>query len=118
MRLIDANALKKEIWGDYYTNDMFYPNYHEDAIRIVSNIIDAMPTIDVQPHNNDEWRTQTLNEFVSQKPCDCWHQEYGKTVCWGTKEREECSCEGDPAKCNFYPDKRRKWTWQNQSTAQ
>jgi hypothetical protein len=28
------------------------------------------------------------------------------TVCWGTKEADECSCGGDKAKCDFYPDKR------------
>jgi len=38
--------------------------------------------------------------------CSCLHEEYGKQVCYGTKEREECSCEGDPNKCNFYPEKR------------
>lgn len=26
--------------------------------------------------------------------------------CYGTKEREECSCGGDKTKCNFYPEKR------------
>lgn len=29
-----------------------------------------------------------------------------KNVCNGTKEREECTCGGDPAKCDFYPEKR------------
>lgn len=36
------------------------------------------------------------------KKCDCFHEEYGKTVCYGTKEREVCSCSGDKGKCNFY----------------
>ena len=26
--------------------------------------------------------------------CDCFHQEYGRTVCWGTREKDECSCGG------------------------
>lgn len=38
--------------------------------------------------------------------CKCYHAEknfIGKIgVCWGTKEREACSCEGDEAKCDFY----------------
>lgn len=52
--------------------------------------------------------------------CTCYHEENriiyvychltGKPVplnttvgvCWGTKEREECSCKGDELKCNFY----------------
>lgn len=37
---------------------------------------------------------------------DCLPVVIKKDVCNGTKEREECTCEGDPAKCNFYPEKR------------
>ena len=29
-------------------------------------------------------------------------------ICNGTKEREECSCDGDESKCNFYPEKRKE----------
>lgn len=29
-------------------------------------------------------------------------------VCWGTKEMEACSCRGNEADCDFYPDKRQK----------
>lgn len=25
-------------------------------------------------------------------------------VCYGTKEKEECTCGGDRTKCNFYPE--------------
>lgn len=56
--------------------------------------------------------------------CDCYHvadgrgykydQDTGKPipyaykhgVCLGTKEREDCKCEGDTARCDFYPHKR------------
>ena len=42
--------------------------------------------------------------------CSCYHDEknfLGKRgVCWGTKEREACSCGGDAAKCDFYPEKK------------
>lgn len=38
--------------------------------------------------------------------CKYYHAEHnflGKIgVCWGTKECEACSCDGDEAKCNFY----------------
>jgi hypothetical protein len=54
--------------------------------------------------------------------CDCYHTEtkivfwapdeapIGITTssCWGTKEREECSCDGDKTRCNFYPEVREK----------
>ena len=29
-------------------------------------------------------------------------------VCWGTKEMDECSCDGDRTKCDFYPEVREK----------
>ena len=36
--------------------------------------------------------------------CECWHCG----TCWGTRECEECSCNGDESKCNFYPEKRKE----------
>lgn len=53
--------------------------------------------------------------------CSCWEEskrivgwykdqpiEKTKQVCNGTKEREECSCDGNESKCNFYPEKRKE----------
>lgn len=31
---------------------------------------------------------------------------YHKGECWGTKERDQCSCGGYTSKCDFYPEKR------------
>ncbi len=52
--------------------------------------------------------------------CSCWESSF-KTkyedgfnytvpiqICNGTKEREECSCNGDIKKCNFYDEKRKE----------
>lgn len=30
------------------------------------------------------------------------------TLCFGTKERDQCSCNGDRTKCDFYPEVREK----------
>lgn len=38
----------------------------------------------------------------SKEICECYKIEYGKTVCYGTKEKEECSCGSDKNQCNFY----------------
>lgn len=42
--------------------------------------------------------------------CKCYHDEknfLGKVgVCWGTAERDACSCGGDKSKCDFYPSVR------------
>lgn len=32
--------------------------------------------------------------------CDAYHDGF----CWGTKEIDPCSCDGDRTKCSFYPD--------------
>lgn len=54
--------------------------------------------------------------------CDCYHSidkvlywppdevpiTFKTGCCWGTKEREECSCGGDRKKCDFYPEVRKK----------
>ena len=39
-------------------------------------------------------------------PALCWMfpEKYG--VCLGTKECEECNCEGNEWNCDFYPEKR------------
>lgn len=60
------------------------------------------------------------------KKCDCYHIEkrrrygYDPTtgdpigydfdigVCWGTKERENCSCGGNEIQCDFYSEIRKK----------
>lgn len=50
--------------------------------------------------------------------CKCYHiqkqnkySNYGTTsstiyqgICWGTKECEQCFCQGDRTKCDFYPE--------------
>lgn len=56
------------------------------------------------------------------KKCDCYREgkrfEYNPIImesvitsygyCNGTKERDECSCDGDRTKCDFYPEVREK----------
>ena len=34
------------------------------------------------------------------KKCDCFRNEFNKTVCYGTREKDECSCDGDKRKCS------------------
>lgn len=44
--------------------------------------------------------------------CECYRAEknfLGKVgLCWGTQERDACSCGGDKSKCDFYPSVREK----------
>lgn len=34
--------------------------------------------------------------------CESYLTRNGKAVCFGTREMEPCSCQGDCAKCDFY----------------
>lgn len=40
--------------------------------------------------------------------CSCYHTETGEARCWGTKEMDPCSCEGDQRQCSFYPELRER----------
>ena len=49
------------------------------------------------------WCGETMENFRGPPAiCSCYHIEYGEPRCWGTKEREVCSCNGNKEKCNFY----------------
>ena len=56
----------------------------KDCYSLIKTVI--MPNIDKQ----------------SKEICKCYNVEHSKTVCFGTKEREACNCNGDKNKCNFY----------------
>lgn len=57
------------------TDDYFKCNSHHTEQRVVSVDFGVLGTVP---------RTKTIQ------------------TCWGTKEREECTCNGDKRKCNFY----------------
>lgn len=41
--------------------------------------------------------------------CECWCDINGVWAeCWGTRERDACSCGGDKMKCDFYPEVRER----------
>lgn len=37
-----------------------------------------------------------------EETCSYWRCESGRTVCYGTKERSECTCGGNKNRCDFY----------------
>lgn len=81
-------------------------------------------SIEANGKNSDGFLTYiNISDKCETKPvediCSCLHEEYGKQVCYGTKEREECVCGGDKSKCNFYADVRKKESEKNSTvTAQ
>ena len=57
-------------------------------------------------------QTKTAQRIEAKTPCDCYHEResgpYGViSECWGTREREECSCHGYKELCTFYPEHRK-----------
>lgn len=52
-------------------------------------------------------RSPEKSKEASFEPCKCYYSEYGYGVCWGTKEREACSCGGDRSLCDHYPESRK-----------
>lgn len=38
--------------------------------------------------------------------CMGWHPEGDEPVCWGTREKDVCSCGGDRRRCDFYREVR------------
>ena len=78
-------------------------------------------TIETIEEFNDQgrliWKGVTETTECDDKPtdvpqentvCSCFHPEEIGDRCWGTKERELCSCEGDRSRCDFYDLKRSK----------
>ena len=52
------------------------------------------------------------DEICETKPvedkCSCYTELHGKPLCSGTKELDECDCDGIQSKCSFYEDVRNK----------
>lgn len=45
-------------------------------------------------------------ELNTMEFCECWQLiQKDKQICNGTKERDECFCNGDKNNCTFYPEK-------------
>lgn len=72
MRMIDADRLKKEMWEDYERNDMFYPDSHHEALRVISNIIDYMPTVSGWISVQDRLPPEKETIFAKFKGTDKW----------------------------------------------
>ena len=50
----------------------------------------------------DEICGKKVNEPKITNRCDAYRLENGKPVCFGTKDKDPCTCGGDRKKCDFY----------------
>ena len=62
-----------------------------------------------------EPQPETTKRVEAKTLCDCYHERdsgpHGViSECWGTREREECSCHGYRELCTFYPEHRKSPT--------
>lgn len=51
----------------------------------------------------DEYDVTIKPKGLKNGDCMCYHIENGVGVCWGTREKEKCNCDGVMSRCNFYP---------------
>ena len=66
-------------------------------------------------HCRGDYEKCVFTQSKEEPKCSCYRErtyfdfesEYKtQPICLGTKEQDECTCGGDPAKCDFYPEKR------------
>ena len=53
----------------------------------------------------NDFEPKTLDELINKnkKLCHCYHPDgYYGPECWGTRERDNCKCNGDKNNCDFY----------------
>ena len=59
---------------------------------------EVRPETEPEPESKEDWRSANLTL------CDC----YFAGECWGTKEKDACSCVGYKELCSIYPDVRER----------
>ena len=71
-------------------------------------LINGLPTVKESIFNNiDKTAEKMKKEHINM--CSSYHiDNRGIPVCWGTKETEQCSCDGYPSKCDFYEYMRKR----------
>ena len=79
----------------------------KEASAHVDTIIEVISILKEQENLSEEFNksVELCRKYMEKCgviKCSCYHEnDYGKPRCWGTKEREECTCNGDRTKCNF-----------------
>lgn len=97
-----------EEWDGYFRGSYhLYGHVHNSDNGTVS-VKDKRYNVGVDVN---DFEPKTLDELINKnkKLCHCYHPDghYGPE-CWGTRERDNCKCNGDESKCDFYPNIRRK----------
>ena len=76
-----------------------------------TNLLMAMWTEEKRPEMQDI-PARCIVQTVKSEPtsisqdhsvCRCWVMDHGEYRCYGTKERDLCTCGGYKSRCNFYP---------------
>lgn len=109
-----------EEWNGYYRNSyMLYGHVHGNMDNIKKHPRKFNVGVDV-----NDFEPKTLDELIESNKtvCHCYHEREAiigwksatqplttiVSECWGTRERDRCSCGGDESKCDFYPEKRNR----------
>lgn len=95
------------------TRDQCY-SYWQYCLECIQQMADAWEEVNgenliwIPGHYEKKTESKSEDAPITKvvKKCECYHLRDDKTAeCWGTKEREICSCSGDAKFCNFYHNK-------------
>ena len=105
-------------WVDI-ASDRYYKLKFSKPLFLTPTLEQAMESVEpkeVEPNNRLKEGKEALKEFKSMAKCDCYFEQevidpflYDRRLvgcCNGVKERDVCRCCGNPAMCDFYPEKR------------
>lgn len=78
------------------------------ALRNLRRIVDCLSAPYTKAELDVELKRieKIFDMAVEPMICSCYHDDQNclqkRGVCWGTKEREPCTCGGDPTRCDFH----------------
>lgn len=121
--------MTREEWmGEHMTRDQYMDSARDQINEALATVRNRMMGLIAQAYAEGKKSAETAHveailrevigrmekpETVSAEPekCSCWHaiptgmkREEGtfEYRCWGTPERDICTCGGDKSKCDFY----------------
>lgn len=117
LEFIDDNNTVIETfnWDYVYRVELIESSDDTNSMAGAPSYENPFPNMPSVEHIINDMQNVNLHPKNCLKICDCYHQRWvGKDKkhleivgeCWGTKERDECRCGGDPECCDFYPEKR------------
>lgn len=107
----DNDEERAKMWGNF--NRKIYADFYiDDHACDVNSLESALIFAKSYQTTIDKNQNMCYTKDANKKLCNCWNIEdtyIGKHgVCWGTRERDLCNCNGDEKQCDFYEERRNR----------